>query len=229
MIEPSSLVSRMMTFVLAGCLTALLVLIFTLFEMFPLERTEIFFLSSGPRSEQTITIRDFDVNNASIGTYKENFIKEYINARNQIVPDNVAMQRRWRIPGIVYAYSSLDVYSVFKETDFWKAIMEGRFEPLPFKCDVSFAGRPAPRARAPDNKSEKYAVNMKYICRDSRDKNTGHEVQENFTIAVTLAFQDNLDWNERLDNPLGLKVVGYEVEGGKPDPLNATKWLKEGS
>jgi type IV secretory pathway component VirB8 len=38
---------------------------------------------------------------------------------------------------------------------------------------------------------------------------------------VSVEFQPNVSWNERLDNPLGLKVVGYEVESGGGDPLDA--------
>jgi len=52
----------------------------------------------------------------------------------------------------------------------------------------------------------------------------GQYLSKTFTIAVSLAFLPNIRWNERLDNPLGLKVVGYVVEsddsGGRNDPLN---------
>jgi type IV secretory pathway component VirB8 len=48
----------------------------------------------------------------------------------------------------------------------------------------------------------------------------GQYLSKTFTIAVTLAFLPNIRWNERLDNPLGLKVVGYVVEDGGNDPLN---------
>jgi len=49
---------------------------------------------------------------------------------------------------------------------------------------------------------------------------TGQVEAKTFTIAISLAFQPNIRWNERLDNPLGLKVIRYVVENGGSDPLN---------
>ncbi|MDR2268899.1 MAG: type IV secretion system protein [Rickettsiales bacterium] len=214
MIEPSGFVSRLMTFVLAGCLIVLIALIAALTRMFPLERTQVFFLSAEPASEQVVSIEKLDINQQNLKIYKENFIKEYIVARNRIIPSNAAMQHVWDTRGLVYNYSSIEVYQDFKKTDFWYAIMVGKFEPLTFRCDVSF-GKIAPREL--DVEPEKYAVDFVWIC---TDESTGQSDKKDFTIALSLKFQSGLNWNERLDNPLGLKVVGYEVESGDGDPLN---------
>lgn len=222
MIEPSGFVSRLMTFVLAGCLTALVVLIVALAQMFPLSRTQIFFLADQPKSDRMISIEKFDMTAQNLGTYKENFIKEYVIARNEIAPSNTAMRRRWRVgDGPVYAYSSIDVYADFKQTDFWYAIMEGKYEPLMFRCEVSF-DKIMPRETG--GEIEKYAVRFHYIC---TDEFAGHKVAKDFTISIGLQFQTKLRWSERLDNPLGLKVVAYEIESGGGDPLNILQWLKK--
>ena len=217
MIEPNSLISRLMTFVLASALVLLIILITTLFKLFPLERTQVLFLSSEPSAGRVIAIQKFDINNENLSIYKENFLKEYMVKRNQIIPDNATMRNIWRADsgGIVYNYSSTDVYKKFMATDFWHAIMIGRFEPLTFKCDVSF-DKIVLRRRRPE--FETYAITFRWIC--SNENDTRQTASKDFTIAVSLAFQSNLDWNERLDNPLGLKVVGYEVESGGNDPLN---------
>jgi type IV secretory pathway component VirB8 len=220
MIEPSGLVSRLMTFVLAGCLTVLAALAATLAEMFPLERTQVFFLTSGPRSEQVVSIQNFDMNRQNLDIYRDNFIKEYITARNQISPSGAAMQRKWDTSGLVRNYSSLDVYRAFMDTEMWHAIMQGMYDRIPFRCDVNFDKPIAPRETGGEIK--KYAVSFKYVC---ADESTGQSTSKDFTIAVSLAFQPNLKWSERLDNPLGLKVVGYEAESAGGDPLD-TGWLK---
>jgi type IV secretory pathway component VirB8 len=222
MIEPSGFVSRLMTFVLAGCLTALVVLIAALAHMFPLNRTQVFFLTDRPKSERIISIENFNMTAENIEAYKANFIKEYIVARNRIVPSNLTMRQKWRVgDGPVYAYSSIDVYADFKQTDFWYAIMEGKFEPLNFRCDVSFDAI-SPRKTGGD--VERFAVKFRYVC---ADEFTGHSLSKDFTILLGLQFQTNLKWNERLDNPLGLKVVAYEIESGGGDPLNILQWLKK--
>jgi type IV secretory pathway component VirB8 len=215
-----------MTFVLACCLTALLALIAALSQMFPLERTQVFFLESRPQADQIISIEKFDVTPQNIGAYKENFIREYVAARNRIIPSNADMRLKWRADssGLVFAYSSLDVYSEFIKTDMWHAIMVGKYEPLTFRCDVLF-DKIAPRQLG--SQPEKYAVKFRYVCGDERDKSTGQTLSKDFTIAVSLEFQNRLKWDERLDNPLGLKIVGYEVEDGGDDPLNPRGWLWE--
>ncbi|MDR3208945.1 MAG: type IV secretion system protein [Rickettsiales bacterium] len=220
MIEPSGLVSRLMTFVLAGCLTVLVILAATLSNMFPLERTQVFFLTSRPDAEQVISIQKFDMTPENLNVYKDNFVKEYIVARNQITPSKTEMARKWRsdASGLVYAYSNIDVYADFMKTDLWNAILAGSYERIPFRCDVSFNKNMIPRKI--DAEVEKYAVRFKYLC---IDETTGQSIGKDFTIAISLAFQPSLKWNERLDNPLGLKVVGYEVEDGG-EPLN-TSWL----
>ena len=214
MIEPSKLISRMMTFVLAGCLTVLFVLVVTLGNMFPLERTQVFLMRGALETDQTVAITRFDVNRQNLEAFKENFIRRYITVRNEIYPSNEVMQRRWQAnaAGSVYAYSSLEIYSEFRNLDMWNAVMIGRYEPLMFRCDVSF-GRIVPRVRGVT-----YAVPFRFIC---TDESTGQSMHKDFTIAVTIAFQDTIGWGERLSNPLGLKVVGYRVEsGGGHDPLS---------
>jgi type IV secretory pathway component VirB8 len=209
-----------MTFVLAGCLTVLVVLIATLAQMFPLERTQVFLLGSRPAAEQVISIKKFDVNAQNLEVFKENFIKEYIVARNQIIPSNSIMRRKWRADaeGIVFSYSDVDVYSEFMKTDFWHAIMIGKYEPLTFRCDVLF-DKIVPRKLGGD--TETFAVIFRYVC---GDESTGQTASKDFTIAVSVGFRKSVNWNERLDNPLGLKVVGYEPESGG-EPLNPLNWL----
>lgn len=223
MIEPTSLISRLMVFVMAGAITVLIVLIITLSEMFPLERTQVFFMKSEPSANQVISIEKFGMTLANMGQYKDAFIKEYVEKRNQILPNNETMQLRWRSDknGIVYSYSNIDVYSKFMDTEMWNAIMVGKYQPLTFNCNVSF-GKISPRQRTQD--FEKYAVKFRYIC---YYESARQSVSKDFTIALSLAFQTKINWDERLENPLGLKVVGYEIESGGTDPLNPTQWLED--
>lgn len=223
MIAPTGLISRLFTFVMAACLTTLVILIATLYSMFPLERTQVFFLTSRPANDQFIKIEGFDMSPTNMQAFKERFIREYMVARNQIVQSNNAMQIRWRPNGLVHSYSSLEIFQEFIRTNLWRAIMENRHEPLFFRCDVSF-GRI--RLRTADT----FEVNFAHICRDVLNENPGQSISNNFTIAVTVEFQPELRWNERLDNPLGLKVVGYVVEqdgrDGNSDPLDG-EWIIE--
>ena len=55
-VEPPILLSRIITFALAGALVVLGTLIITLADMFPLNRPQVFFLTTIQRANQDITL-----------------------------------------------------------------------------------------------------------------------------------------------------------------------------
>ena len=59
---------------------------------------------------------------------------------------------------------------------------------------------------------------MAYHCED----NNGQINQKNYTIRIGLSEnpKQDMEWGDRMNNPLGLKVSEYTIENGEGDPLN---------
>lgn len=220
-IEPPILLSRLMTFVLAGAIVVLGVLGFTLYKMFPLNRPQVFFLMTQPREDQQVIVSELSTNDENVKWYKRAFIREYIKARNEIVPDGRIMLRKWNndVTGIVHTWSTPAVYNAFTRTNMWNALMNNTPD-FEFSCSVEFEnGAVTPRT------SDTYAVKFKYFCEDSG----GQTAKKDYTIILKLQMDDTteLQWSDRLDNPLGIRVSEYRVESGNGDPLD-TGYLDDG-
>lgn len=209
-IEPPVLLSRLMTFVFAGALVVAAVLFVTLIKLYPLDKTQIFFLTTQPRSGMEITLTDFTPNASNLETYKQAFVREYIKARNEIISSAAAMRRKWANgpDGLVYIWSDTNVYKSFMNTGMWTAYMNDVMD-FEMSCRVEFTGITAPR------RENTYAVSFRYFCTD----NNGQDLSKDYTIAVKVETQNTIKYTDRLQNPLGIRVVEYNVENGD-DPLD---------
>ncbi|MBN1324899.1 MAG: hypothetical protein JW974_01650 [Alphaproteobacteria bacterium] len=209
-IEPPILLSRLMTFVFSAALVVVIVLIVTLVKMYPLNKTQIFFLTTAPRNDLEIRLSQFSPDEENIEIYKQAFIKEYIKARNEIIPNAGVMQRKWSATedGTVYKWSKPDVYSTFAKTAMWTAYMN-EVPDFEFHCPVEFTGI-APRTE------NTYAVSFRYFCTNS----DGQTTKKDYTIVLKLELENVIKWTDRLDNPLGIRVAEYSVESDNGDPLD---------
>lgn len=213
-IEPPILLSRVMTFVFAGALVVLVVLIITLYKMFPLNRPQVFFLMTSPRSDLEITLTELPPTDENFEIYKRSFIREYVKARNEIVPNAKVMRRKWGNDnnGVIRAWSTPDVYNAFMNTNMWTALMND-VPDFEFTCPVEFQpGAVAPRT------DDTYAVSFSYFCANS----DGQIDKKDYTIVIRLELDNNADikWSDRLSNPLGIRVAEYTIESGNGDPLD---------
>lgn len=217
-IEPPVLISRLMTFVCAAAAVTLGVLLFALWRMFPLDRPQVFFLTTQLRPDIEVRMYSMPAKSEerNIRFFKENFIKEYIRARNEIVPDADAMQAKWGndASGIVNAWSSEEVYQDFVNTAAWRNLMrDGAVSAV--TCTVEFP-QMHPQPRETDRT---WAVPINYICTNS----DGQTVRKDYTIVVSVEQIDKnstMKLGDRMTNPLGVRVVRYEIEDGDGDPLN---------
>ncbi|MBD5389211.1 hypothetical protein HDR63_03065 [bacterium] len=211
-VEPPVLLSRLLTFVFAGALVLVLVLLVTLVKMFPLNRPQIFFLTTRPRADLDIHLTAMAPDAENIDIYKRSFVKEYIKARNEIIPNVGVMRRKWSnsSDGIVNMWSTPAVYAALTQTNMWTAYMND-VPDTEFYCPVEFNSI-APRA------ADTYAVNFTYFCSNS----DGQMDKKDYTIVIRLESDPNaiIKWRDRLANPLGIRVAEYTVESGRGDPLD---------
>ena len=219
-VEPPILVSRLMTFVFATAVVVLAVMGITLYKMFPLNRPQVFFLMTQSSHQLEIKLQNMVPTSENLESYKRAFIKEYIKARNEITPNIKVMRKKWTNDptAAVRAWSDDAVFGEFAQTRMWTALMNEApgFE---LKCPVEFeSGAITPRG------NDMYAVKFRYFCENS----DGQVAAKDYTIVLTLgtSIDTTTQWVERLNNPLGIKVVRYVVESvdgnksDKTDPLN---------
>lgn len=211
-IEPPVLLSRLLLFVFAGTVVVLFVLFMTLGKMFPLNRPEVFFVTSKPVNSTIVQVSELPPENANFDMFKIAFVMEYIRARNNVENNTGLMRQKWgNSNGVVAAWSEPNVYTAFQNTAMVRAIM-GDYPDFAFTCSVDFMGRVLPLAQ------NQYTVKFRYSC---ADKN-GQTEHKDYTIVVGLRVVDNatVPWTETLNNPLGLVIDKYEIQGNTGDPLD---------
>lgn len=161
-----------------------------------------------------VVLREMVPTDENMDAFKYSFIREYIRARNEIVPDAAEMRKKWNNDenGVIHAWSTQDVYNEFTQTNMWNAWMSG-VPDFEFSCSVEFVtGAIAPRG------NDTYAITFRYFCSDSDRQMDKKE----YTIQIKLDVSNNAEikWNERFANPLGIRVSEYIVESGNGDPLD---------
>jgi type IV secretory pathway component VirB8 len=217
-IEPPFLLSRIMTFVLATALVILCVLGFTIYKMFPLNRPQIFFVTTTIANNQDIKLIEMQPRDENTDRYKQEFVREYIRHRNEIFANANVMHKKWNSEnGVVRTMSHDNVYADFVKTTLFNEVMSNTIPNIPVQCFITFNGAPLYLASKSTN-TDSYQVKFRYSCADS----TGRITPKDYTIKIKILTQDEtyIKWADRIENPLGLKVVEYKVISGDDDPLN---------
>lgn len=219
-VEPPILLSKVLTFVLATALVVLAVLGFTIYKMFPLNRPQIFFLTTTIADNQDVKLIEMQPSSENLDKYKKAFVQEYIRHRNEIIMDASKMHSKWNSDnGILRTMSTDDVYSGFIKTALFNNIMGNDISNIPINCAVEFHGAPM-NLNTSERNTDTYQAKFRYICID----NTGLNTQKDYIIQIKLMSQDGakIRWMDRIENPLGLKVAEYTIISGDGDPLDAT-------
>lgn len=217
-LEPPILLSRLMMFVLASSLVILGVLLATLYNMFPLNRPQVFFLVSRMRSERQVILTDANLIPNKNDAFLRGFVREYIKARNEVVPNIGSMHRKWNNDdsSVVLAWSTDDVYKDFMKTRTWTEVMQN-IPDFDRECSVEFKSQP----RSPSADNLTWEISFWYSCKDSY----GHSQPKSYTVQLKLdiADKEKMKWADRLNNPLGVRVSEYKIIQGDGDPLDTVE------
>ncbi|MDR0449002.1 MAG: hypothetical protein LBG89_00885 [Rickettsiales bacterium] len=194
--------SRILAFALAAMLAVAFVLWFTLDNLFPLSKKQIFFMSE---QERFITISPYYPNSKNLELFKENFIRQYINERLGVIPNASAMSRRWGAAGRIRAWSSPEVYRDFSTEKRTQAVLAA--EPF-WSTRVYFLGNPTPRGQ------DRYSVRVKIIDEKIDELGAGQTEAKISTIILRLTFENDrvVRWDDRLKNPFGVVVSEFRIE-----------------
>lgn len=220
-VKPPILLSRLLGLVLCATLVVAIAMLTVLDGMFPLNKAQVFFLTTRPRDTIEVKLTDLPPTDENLVKYKRAFIREYIKARNEIVPDADKMRAKWNnnAGALVRNWSSDAVFEDFSNTRMWNAIM---YDGVGFdwSCPVGFE-RGAIVARSSD---DVYAVKFRYFCAN----NDGQIAPKDYTIVLKLDTDDTsvTKWADRINNPLGIRVTEYKVESVDGDKSVTTDPLE---
>lgn len=207
-----------MMFVFAASVVAMAALVLTLWKMFPLDRPQVFFLTTEVRPDMDVRLYSMPLRSdaQSETNYKISFIKEYIKARNEISTGRDEMQKKWgtREDGVISMWSSPNVYNDFSNTLMRNLIMQADAE-IDMSCNVEF-----PQGAVTERTADKmtYNVRFNYVCVN----NNGQTSTKDYTVIIGLEKEEEpkIKWGERLNNPLGMRIVRYDIDSGNGDPLD---------
>ena len=217
-VEPPILLSRLMTFVLATALVVLAILCITVYNMFPLNRPQVFFLTTTIRDNQDIQLAQMLPKDTNTDQYEKAFIREYIRHRNEIFANAGVMHKKWNAENsVVHTMSTPDVYKNFTDTKIYQQIMNSNVPKIDATCNVNFHGAPM-YMPATAKEEASYRVYFRYFCTDD----LGQTTSQDYVIRLRIKYDEGtkIKWSNRIDNPLGIKVVEYTVLSGNDDPLD---------
>lgn len=215
-IEPPILLSRLLTLVFAATLVVLVVMVVTLYKMFPLDRPQVFFLRAANPTDTEITLTQVMPSGGDLDNYRRAFIAEYVKTRNEIDPNIRTMMQNW---ARVKTMSSPDIFATFANTAMYQEFLlntaNGIDNRLGFSCSVEF---PHGSVRPYKTDDATYTVDFQWFCTNSY----GQTDRKDYRIKIKLETDDtqNMKWADHMENPLGLRVTEYSIESGDSDPLD---------
>ena len=215
-VEPPILLSRLLTLVFAATLVVLAALVVTLYNLFPLDRPEVFFLRSTNPNNVEITMNQIMPESGDFDMYKRMFIREYVKARNEITPSARMMEKNWNMQnGTVKTMSTDDIFADFVNTAMYQEfLLNGAV--FDFSCSVEFSPGSVTNYKSD---GATYTVDFKWFCTNSYRQTD----RKDYRIKIKLVTEDvqSKKWTDHMENPLGLRVAEYSVESGDGDPLDA--------
>lgn len=215
--EPNVLQTKITTFVLAGLLVTLGILVVTVYNMFPLNRPQIFFLQMKNRTNEDIMVtNNIPKTDTMLSDYKNAFVREYVQHRNEIYQNKNAMEKKWNSDnGAIRTWSDDKVYNAFSKTSAFRKYMGNK---TPDKtCVVKILSVQQLTMDIKAQNQERYQVAIENVCTDRFGQTTNTPYKLHIDIATD---NTTVKWKNRLENPLGLKVVQYKVVEGGTDPLD---------
>ncbi len=219
-VEPPILLSRLLTFILAVSVVVLFALGMTLKNMFPLNRPQVFFLTSQLRDNIEAKVTEMPATDENMDRYVRAFIREYIRARNEIFPNAKIMEKKWSaMEGLVKNWSTDNVYKKFSNTAMVNAIRRHGAINLDISCQVEYLANQQNSSSIQYLQNEKmYQIKFRYLCTN----NAGPLPPKDYTITLKLVSgeQETTRWKDRVENPLGLRVSEYKITAGGIDPLD---------
>lgn len=183
-----------------------------LFRLAPIVEVEPFLIINQDHSDNLVRSEPISRDMASKDLLLETFIKQYVILRNTVINDEVEMNSRWKLGGMVHFLSSWPVFQQFQNST--ADMLSGkRFNEFVREVEIISINRQGGK------KSEVWKVDFKTYDLFPGNSSTGGALimkERYWTASVTARFYpERVFMGRRLINPIGFTVIRYsqsEVE-----------------
>ncbi|MGN0919156.1 MAG: VirB8/TrbF family protein [Alphaproteobacteria bacterium] len=206
--------ARAFSLVALLALVANFLMLIALSGLMPLMRVQPFYLQSQSKDRQVISIQRPSPEELDSDILQEALVREYLLARFGIGADLSEVTRRWGIDGVVHEMSNESVFSDFNNKEAEPMLKQAGDDSLTRNVKILSVNRAERRQNSDVWVAEIELTDMSQKSKDFR--------VSLWSVEMIVSFQNlgrQMDWSQRLKNPLGFKVIGF---GRKPSKGNAT-------
>ncbi len=195
--------ARVFTVIFAISLCVNIVLIISILNTMPLNRTAPFMLTFQNKMEQIVDVKpmiDDARDSSTANAITESYVRQYVVQRNTLLPDIGEMNMRWGSEGPIRYMSSDSVYDDFKE-DAVEAMGQAKDNGLTRDVDIISVER---------------AANGDWLAEiEARDMSYGatEPAVSRYTITLVVGYEKTkAGYSRYLKNPLGFTVTEYSIK-----------------
>lgn len=197
------------TFALVAVVSFLanLLLLVAVFSLVPLVRVQPFYLSTQDKDKQIIQVVRPNIANLNTEVLGESFIRQYLLARFTVGTNIPSLENTWGIDGLIDMESSPAVFQEF--------LRESRgLVDLAKKEGFTRGVRilTVVRLRIEPDGSEFWQADLEFGDMSRKDPEPKYRKRRVILRIYFDPIQENLEWANRLKNPLGFKVQRFGVE-----------------
>ncbi len=206
--------ARAFSLVALLALIANFLMLIALSGLMPLMRVQPFYLQSQSKDRQVISIVRPNPEELDSDLLQESLVREYLLARFGIGADIAELNRRWGSDGIIYSMSETSVYKDFTDKEYLEMLKMAENDGLTRDVKILSANRLRHLAD-----SDVWVAEIELI--DMSQKVSDRYVSR-WTVKMEVTFQASgrqMDWSQRLKNPLGFMVINF---GRVPSKENGT-------
>lgn len=206
--------ARAFSLVALLALIANFLMLIALSGLMPLMRVQPFYLQSQSKERQVISIVRPNPEELDSDLLQESLVREYLLARFGIGADIAELNRRWGSDGIIYSMSETSVYKDFTDKEYLEMLKMAENDGLTRDVKILSANR---LRHLTD--SDVWVAEIELI--DMSQKVSDRYVSR-WTVKMEVTFQASgrqMDWSQRLKNPLGFMVINF---GRVPSKENGT-------
>ena len=196
--------ARAFSLVALLALIANFLMLIALSGLMPLMRVQPFYLQSQAKDRQVISIVRPNPEELDSDILQEALVREYLLARFGIGADVAEVERRWGIDGMIFTMSKDSVYKDFHEKESMEMLKQARSDGLTRDVKILSVNR---AEQFPDGGVWVAEIELIDMSQKISDRYTSR-----WTVKMEVVFQTSgrqMDWSQRLKNPLGFMVTKF--------------------
>ena len=177
-----------------------LVLLLTIANILPLYRVEPYLITLTNKEDQVYNIVPYSRDMEAKKSITETFVRQYVLLRTTLLPDVDEMESRWLSGGDLQEMSSDRVYAAFIKRNGTKLLQQMKEDGLTSNVKILTV-----------NEIDEAVWQVEYSA-DFYSPSSVQPAQKKFRATLRIQYKPRqVQYKERLKNPVGFKVISYGV------------------